>query len=209
MQDLIEERQSLRRELRLGVRDRHGIEEGVRVARRGARRERESGGQVQFRHLVTHRARQALGEQRPKDRRADGAADVAPELDLAGTHAEVAQRQRALHRIDVERERDAEAGADEDDRDGQRRLRGRGRRLRNQVNAEHHERRPDGAEIVVVLDTHHQVAGRDTGHDQSEHHRGQQQAGVRDAHPEHTLGFQWHEDDHAEHSESAQEADDH
>ncbi len=49
----------------------------------------------------------------------------------------------------------------------------------------------------------------DAGDDQAEHHRGEQQAGIRDTGAQHALEFERDEDDHPEHPEGSEEADHH
>ena len=61
------------------------------------------------------------------------------------------------------------------------------RHRRHQVHADHHHCDADSPQIVIMLDPRDQLPRQDARHDQAEHHRSQQQAGVGDADAQHAL----------------------
>src|SRR5438132_14189895 len=95
---------------------------------------------------------ESLREDAPEDGRAHRPADVTPELNLAGTNAEVALRQSTLHGIDVERHGDPEAETDHDDVDRDRHLGARRCGLRQQIDPDYHQPHADRPQVVIVLD---------------------------------------------------------
>src|SRR5205807_118112 len=119
---LVVKRRELRRQLGLGRGDLRRIEQLVRVAGRLPQYAGERRGKMELGDFRSDGTWQSLREDAPEDGRADGAADVAPELNLAGTDAEVALWQGTLHGIDVERHGDPEAETDHDDVDRDRHL---------------------------------------------------------------------------------------
>src|ERR1700730_17184811 len=103
MHRLVEEWRELWSQLRLRGRNLRRIEQGVGIAGRTAQRILECGRQIDPGDLGADRVRQALGEDGTKDRRTRRAADVTPELELAGADTEVPHRKGALDGVDVER----------------------------------------------------------------------------------------------------------
>ena len=164
---------------------------------------------MQLGDFRSDRPGQPLREDAAEDRRTHGAAHIAPELDLARADTEVSLRQGTLYGIDIERHGDAKTEADHDDIDRDRHLGRRRRRLRQQVNPDHHQRDANRPEVVIVLDPRDQLSRKNAGHDQPEHHRGEQKPRVGDTHAQHALQLERDEDDHPEHAEGGEEADDH
>ncbi len=187
-----------------------GIEQRLRAAAAGlAGGQLELGREVQRGDLLLDRVGQAVGQDRAEHSRAHGAAQVPPELHLAGGDAHHLSRQRTLHHVDGEREGGPQPGADDDQVAHHLPLGGADADLRQQQKTADDGAGAGDGQHPIAADANHQLAGNDAEHNQPEHHRRQQLAGVGGADAQHALVDQRHEDDRTEHAEGCEEGDDH
>ena len=148
-----------------------------------------------------------MRQHRAEDRHADSAADVPPELDLAGDDAQELRIDRALRRVEVQRHPDADTKTHEDEITHDLDLRRPDGDEREQVQTPGHDQGADGPQVAVPLDPHHELAGDDARGDETDHERGDQQARVRRGDPEDALVDERDVEDRAEHREAQQETD--
>src|SRR5438046_2314775 len=115
---------------------------------------------------------------------------------------------RALRRVQIKRHADTDAKPYEDEISDDLDLRRTDGHLREQHEADRQNHGPNGSDIAVALDAHHELPGHDAGADQTDHQRSDQETRICRRNSEDALIYETHENDRPEHREPEEEPDD-